>query len=301
MRQTDRLRIALAIQWGAGAVAGLAWFSLPWWLLPPVAIGLAAIGVAVVLGAEFLVAAAVDPVRAGGAQSGRAWLAWFGETIAHLHAFWVLQPFQADDGRRSADGTDRPAVLLIHGFSCNRAVWLPLIGSGKLDGCHVETVDLSPACGSIEGQATQIDAAVRSLKARSGARQVALVAHSMGGLAALAYLRRFGHDSVRTAIALAVPFGGTLMANLLACPAARQMRPGNAWLKQLIDAIEPQARGKIVCFACRDDNIIVPRAAATLPGARQVLVAGVGHLALTCDPHTWAAIADLVGRTGQGP
>jgi triacylglycerol lipase len=298
MRQRDRLRVALAIQWGAGALVGACWFSLPWWLLPPAGVALAGLGVALVLGAEFLMAAMVDPAPVRG-KPARAWSAWAGETIAHLRAFWLLQPFRADFERHEpAAGADRPAVLLIHGFSCNRAVWLPLLASGRLSACNVDFVDLAPACGSIEGHARQIEAAVGALRARTGARQVSLIAHSMGGLAALAYLRRCGHQAIRVAVAIAVPFGGTFAAHFLACPAARQMRPGNRWLSDLVDSIVPTARDRILCIASRDDNIIVPRAGAVLPGARHVIVGGAGHLALTCDPAVWTLIGEAVGMSG---
>ena len=71
-----------------------------------------------------------------------------------------------------------------------------------------------------------------------------IVAHSMGGLVARAYLRRHGGAQVARVITLGTPHHGTALANLAPGSNARQMsRPGgqpNAWLAQLAASETPQ-------------------------------------------------------------
>lgn len=263
-----------------------AWLPVPWWLVIPAGAVLAALATCLVLVAEFLLADRRDPQPRGAPAT--VFCAWRTEVRAHFHAFWVLQPFAADFPEPvPVHEPSRPAVLLVHGFGCNRAIWLPLLRSGQLSGCSLATVDLVPACASIEVQAIRIDQAMRRLIARSGARRVSVVAHSLGGLAVLAYLRRFGDASLEVLIALATPFAGTRAAHLLRCPAVRQMRPADPWRRELIESIGESIRSRMLCVASRNDNVVVPRSSAALPGASVYWIDGVGHLATTCDTRVW--------------
>ena len=85
-----------------------------------------------------------------------------------------------------------PGVLLIHGFFCNRQLWRPLARWLTARGHPLGALDLEPVLGSIDDYVPAIERAVTELLARTGAPAVALVGHSMGGLAARAYLRRHG-------------------------------------------------------------------------------------------------------------
>jgi hypothetical protein len=44
--------------------------------------------------------------------------------------------------------------------------------------------------------------------------------------------------------------------------------------------------------ATRDDNLVIPRSSPLLPGAKQIELDGVGHLALIEDPRAWQIVAD---------
>jgi pimeloyl-ACP methyl ester carboxylesterase len=301
MRQSWRLRVALAVQWGLGWAAAAAWLRLPGFLALLAAPILAALGVAAVLAIEFALGAALEAVPQRPRLAAIA-AAWRSELGAHLRGFWWLQPFRAGDpSRRPASLTGLDAVLLVHGFGCNSAMWLPLLESGRLAGVAVGTVDLDPPCASIEEHAGRIDAAVRELKQRARAQRVCLLAHSMGGLAVLAYLRRYGDGSVGRIVALATPFAGTWAAHWLACPAARQMRPLDPWRVTLIGELSPDLRRRILCVASRQDNVVVPRQSAALPGAHVRWVESIGHFALSCDPAIWHLAIDYLRGDGESP
>ena len=71
---------------------------------------------------------------------------------------------------------------------CNRGVWLHWLGHLRAAGHAHVAVNLEPVLGSIDGYAKAIDDAVRRVTEATGLPPV-LVCHSMGGLAARAWLR----------------------------------------------------------------------------------------------------------------
>jgi pimeloyl-ACP methyl ester carboxylesterase len=290
------LRISLIVQLVAGTL-------LARWLLPddagwPAAIGLGlllpVVGTALVLAVELLVGAIVDPrqPRTGVGQVLRVWL---GETACSLRVFGWRQPFAADFPEPAVvHDPARPALLLIAGYVCNRAVWKPLLDSGTLAHCNVATVNIEPVFGSIDLYAREIDAAVTRLRRASGAAQVVLVCHSMGGIAARAYLRQHGDDAVRQVITLASPHHGTVFGLLGHGANARQMAKGCTYLTTLAGAETVARRRRFTCIATADDNLVVPRASPLLPDAQWHVVDGVGHLALLEDPRAWTLIAQAI-------
>jgi triacylglycerol lipase len=284
--------------WSIGvplAGAGLAW----WWLPPPVdpwllvaaavAAPLALVGFLV--GIEFLVAAAVDP-RLPRRPPWRALRVWLDECRTALAVFFWRQPWRAGfDEPPLLRDADRPALLLIPGFMCNRAVFRPLLDSGQLADFNVATVNLEPIFGDIDHYAEVVHGAVERLRRASGAARVMLVGHSMGGLAARVYLRRYGDAHVARVVTLASPHHGTIFGRLGASRNVRQMAKGSPFVEHLSRDDRGRWR-RFTTVASRDDNLVVPRSSPLLPGARQVELDGVGHLALIEDRRAWQVIAD---------
>jgi pimeloyl-ACP methyl ester carboxylesterase len=277
----------------AGALA--AW----WWLPEPVepwmiVAGAALAPVAIVgglLAIEFTVAAAVDPRSPRGSPLAvlRAFLL---EASVSLRLFLWRQPWRSGFPEPSlARDPRRPALLLIAGFMCNRAAWKPLLDSGRLAQFNVATVNLEPIFGDIDHYADVVHHAVEKLRAATGAARVILVGHSMGGLAARVYLRRHGDAHVARVVTLASPHHGTIFGRLGHSRNARQMARGSHFVEHL----RQHDRGRWSRFATvatRDDNLVVPRSSPLLPGARQVELDGVGHLALIEDPRAWQVVVE---------
>ncbi len=294
MKLATLLRISLAVQVGGGTLAAAWWLpagTSPWVAF---AIGFAVppAGHALVLGIEFAIAAAADPRRPR-APLPHVLAVWLRETSASLRAFAWRMPFFARFAEPPIvrDG-ERPAVLLVHGYLCNRAVWKPWLDAGGFAGCNVATVDLAPPFGDLDGYADLVHAAVGRLRAASGADRIRLVAHSMGGLAVRCYLRRHGDSKVAAAITIASPHHGTLLARFGHGRNAAQMRPDSAFLRELAQSEDEVRRAKFICIATLDDNLIVPRTSPLLAGARHHLLDGVGHLATIEDRRVW----DIVER-----
>src|SRR5262249_38419146 len=195
------LRIALVAQLAAGLALG--WWLLPdglRWIAVPIAFAIPLVGTGFMLAIEFAVGATVDP-RATPLPFARLVAVWWGETEISTRMFGFSQLFAAGFPEPTlVNDAARPAVLLVQGYLCNRAVWRGLLDSRRLAVANVATVNLEPILGSIERYAEVIRNAVEKLRAATGAQQVVLVGHSMGGLAIRAYLREFGDGSVSKVI-----------------------------------------------------------------------------------------------------
>ena len=188
------------------------------------------------------------------------------------------------------DATAPPAVLpvlLLHGYGCNSGFWQQL--GVRLTAARIShaSVDLGPVTGDIDGYSVQVAAAAESLLAASGAAQLNIVAHSMGGLAARAWLRNDPHALARTArlITLGSPHHGTVLANLGVGLNARQMRRSkagepSAWLRALAAGESAAARARMVSIWTYHDNIVAPQRSSCLDGATNIALSGVGHVAL---------------------
>jgi len=186
-----------------------------------------------------------------------------------------------------------PPVLLVHGYGCNSGYWAHLAPLLDREGISHAGVDLEPVAGSIDDYAPLIEARVRELCAATGAARIAIVAHSMGGLAARAWMRAYGGaGSARVArlITLGTPHHGTALARFGPGANAVQMRRDSPWLRALAESETPDVRARIVSLYTHHDNIVAPQDSSVLPGARNVAFGGVGHVALGSNPRVLAEV-----------
>lgn len=262
---------------------------------------------AAVLAVEFAVmrhANASDPApRAPLALSVRAWLR---ETLHFLLVFGIWQPFRSQsmadhlpgqapqalrgptpgEGKPPGQGLPRAArgVLLVHGFVCNRGLWRGWMKQLRNDDVPCMAVNLEPVFGRIEDYAGIIEQAVQRLEGLTGQPPI-VVAHSMGGLAVRHWWAQTDcTDRLHHLITLGSPHHGTRLARLGVAPNARQMRPANAWLGQLARRELPDMHARTTCFYSHCDNIVFPASSATLPGAANRHLTGVGHVSLVFRP-----------------
>jgi pimeloyl-ACP methyl ester carboxylesterase len=258
---------------------------------------------AFVLGLDFLLAWAVRAQRphAGPLKGSWLWLrAWVLETLASLRTFSIAQPLLHRHPLASADDRSEPArlpVLLIHGFFCNRALWLPLARRLAAAGHATAALNLEPIHSSIEDYLPQVDKAVADLRQRTGAAQVALVCHSMGGLVARAYLRRHGDAGVASVVTLGTPHRGTVHARFARGTNVGQMRRNSQWLQQLAADEPPERLQRFSVIRTWQDNIVAPQGDQTLPGAT-IDFEGLGHVGLVYDRAVGEAVIAALARAG---
>lgn len=190
-----------------------------------------------------------------------------------------------------------PAVVAIHGYGANRGSLRPLVLMLEAAGLGPVFAPNLPAAGaSIEAYAQALEVEVRRVASATG-RPVVIVGHSMGGLGARAYLARHGSREVAALVTLGSPHHGTRTAFLGAGPNARQMRPGSAFL-QALEAGERDATPGLPATSIYSlhDDVVMPQATSELAWARNVRLAGEGHLSILDAPQSWEAVRGAVAR-----
>ncbi len=228
----------------------------------------------------------------GGAAGPRSWRCAFAEGLALFAAFVVIQPFErwwmgADAVGRLAPG--RMPILLVHGYLCNRGLWWWLRRRLRARRFAVATINLEPPLAGLDQLAARLGARIDALLAETGAEKVALVTHSMGGLAARAYLQQHGAARVARLVTLAAPHHGTTIATLGCGRNAREMRLESEWLRRLNAGPWPPI--PVASVWSLDDEIVTPPDTSRLAGARETVMSGLGHLAMVFSP---AVLARLV-------
>ena len=184
-------------------------------------------------------------------------------------------------------------VLLLHGVLCNAGVWLRMsrvLAAARI--APVYTMSYGPPLASIELFADQLAAKIDAILAATGARSVVVVAHSMGGLVALAYFRRFGAAKVRRLISLGSPYHGSVHARFCPGVCLAEIRPGSRWL-DLLHAT-PFALPLVFSIWSWHDSMVAPQTSAMLAGAENIALTGVGHNALLADRDAAAKVVALI-------
>lgn len=208
-------------------------------------------------------------------------VAWARETCQGLRVFAWRQPFA---WRRPKDWVpqahDARGVVFIHGFACNRGFWAPWLQRCRRERMPCVAINLEPMQGPIENYLPLLDAAVQRMAHATGKPPV-LVAHSMGGLVARAWLRETASNRARVAhiVTIGTPHHGTWLARFSHLPNGRQMRIANPWLEAL-RASHPTEPGLFTCWWSNTDNVVFPPSTATLPAASNHLIRGAGHVDL---------------------
>ena len=221
--------------------------------------------------------------------------AWLREVIAAPKVFLWWQPFRSqaisDNLAPNVSQNPQRGVVFIHGFFCNRAFWSPWMRQLMTQNRAFVSVTLEPAFGSIDDYAAIVEAAVAKVTATTG-QAPTLICHSMGGLAARAWLRSNIVNSVSNdarihrVITIGTPHFGTALSTekaLLPFINTHQMQRLGAWTQQLaIDeaAQNPQRYAKFTCWYSDCDNIVAPTSTAMLLGADNRLASAQGHVSM---------------------
>lgn len=232
------------------------------------------------------------PNASGLRHWGRVLRAWALEVCACERVFSWQQPFAA---KAQADHlpphSAQRGVLLLHGFTCNRGLWNSWLQALRQRGQPCIALTLEPAFGSIDGYVEAIEAAIARLEQCSPGLAPVIVAHSMGGLAARAWLRRTGQPGrVRRIITLGSPHAGTRLARWAHTANGRQMRRHSDWLKQLAASESAALYRQFDCIYSEADQVVYPADTAVLPGSRALHLAAVGHLGLVFAPQSYATL-----------
>lgn len=271
------LRKALLAQWLAGAALGalLVWRH---WAELPAAILLALL---FPLLTTVLAIGYTATVSRPGESALSWWRAFVGEAWSSVVVFILRQPWTHGQPPLlpATEGShERIPVVLVHGYMCNHRLWDNVAKQLRSQGHAVQAVNLEPLFTSIDNYAPIVEQAVQTLMAHTGQKQVALVGHSMGGLALRAWARRYGLERAAKLMSLGTPHAGTQVPQQLPSPNGRQMTWGSEWL-QTLQAQEGEAlRDRFEIALTAQDNIVFPQRAQVLAGVPVTVFEGIGHL-----------------------
>lgn len=221
-----------------------------------------------------------------------------------LHSSWFMA--RAAGCERIYPNSSAIPLLLLHGYGCNSGYWTQLMTRLDAQCISHAALDLEPVMGDIDDYVPLVARACEALCAKTNAEQVIIVAHSMGGLVARAYLRDHGATRVAHVFTLGTPHHGTRMANFGIGSNAAQMRrtpgadaPESAWLQQLSATETPERRALITSIFTHHDNIVAPQTSSQLPGARNIEMGGVGHVALGRNARVLDCLLDEIARLAR--
>lgn len=184
-------------------------------------------------------------------------------------------PWRAAPAQWCAEDMRAP-LLLVHGFLCNGAVWIPF--ARHLRGRSFASVSLEPSYRHFERQLDDLHAAVLALGARSGRARVTLVGHSMGGLLARAYAQRHP-ERLAAVVCVAAPHHGTLLADYIYGVEAGPPSARCQWLAALNRGDGERIGVPSLNLWSADDNIVIPARSAQLAHTRERTLHGHGHMA----------------------
>jgi triacylglycerol esterase/lipase EstA (alpha/beta hydrolase family) len=219
------------------------------------------------------------------------------ESTASVSAFVWRMPFRPNLTLPQPTTIDKAkvAVLLVHGYGCNRAMWLKFSKGLSRQGYASEGINLEPPLGSIDDYPQIIENGVQTLLHRTGATQIAIVAHSMGGLAARAFLNvstQENNQRIAKVITLGTPHQGTVHASIGQGKNTRQMQRKSHWRDALAARERPEDIAKLVCILTHQDNIVAPQAGQTVTGAKTIELHGIGHVALAYSDEVLALVVN---------
>ncbi|TAG28982.1 MAG: alpha/beta fold hydrolase [Burkholderiales bacterium] len=283
-------RFGVARQWWSDKTGGLLLLSLPF-----------VIRLLVTTGSYAMSRLRGMSIKAHQSLSVAQWLRFFCTEYFHLCSVSLLyipfDPlFRTASERATHNATKlKPGevIVLQHGYTNGGAVWHSTAKALERSGYRVFAIS-QPWFQSIDGMAERLHDRIERVVALTGATQVTLVAHSMGGLISRAYLRRYGNTRVTRLITLGTPHHGTHHAALALGTNGAQMRPGNAWLTELN---KTPVTVPFTSIYSVHDTIISPQDSSAMTEATNLELHGIGHVAMPSGRATRAHLLQILQRS----
>jgi len=236
------------------------------------------------------------PVAARAGAALGAFVTECGATVALM----LATPFRVRNGSRRGVASERRPVLLLHGYAQHPANFLWLARRLRRDGwSHVYTLRHAPMFGDIERSAARLGATIDRIRDATGAPAVDVVAHSMGGLVARAYVcTRGAACGIARLVTLGTPHQGTHVFRRLGHdPMLIQMRPDSPLLRRLASDDPVPTLVECVAIYSTGDAVVVPPHNGYYKGAFNIEVAGTGHMSMLFSRR----IYDLVRENLEAP
>ena len=203
--------------------------------------------------------------------------------------------------RRSAH--ERNPIVFVHGWSSSASVWATMTARFQADGwpeAYLVAWSYDTSQSNVE-TAEQLAHQVDSLLARTGARRVDIVSHSMGALPARYYARNLGGAArIDGWASLGGPSHGTITAFACFARSCREMRPGSAFLRALNEGDETPGPTRYATWRSPCDLVILPQDSPVLEGAVNEATVCLLHLELPTNATVYAQVRDWLAANEPG-
>lgn len=213
---------------------------------------------------------------------------WWARDYAYA-ANWQLRAFfSPHNAEEYTSGTRRP-VVVIPGIWETWGFLRPLIEELHAAGHPVHVVR---ALGRNRRPIPDAARLVADLLAERDLRDVAIVAHSKGGLIGKYLMSEADADGrVTLMVAICTPFAGSIYARFMLAPSLREFSPRDPTTLQLQRTLEVNARITTI------SGVFDPHIPAlwALEGATNVTLDTGGHFRPVSDPRTIRVVLDTIG------
>jgi pimeloyl-ACP methyl ester carboxylesterase len=171
-------------------------------------------------------------------------------------------------------------IIVLHGYAQNRANFLPLAwrmrraGLGPIFGFEYWTL------GRTAAAARQLGWFIDEVRAATGATEVDVIGHSMGGVVGRYYVSLAGGDGiVKHLITIGSPHSGTEISKIGLGHPTRELVLGSALLTRLA-AAPPPAHTRVTVVWSRGDALVPGARQLAYPSAEVITYPDLGHVAL---------------------
>ncbi len=214
-----------------------------------------------------------------------------------VEAFWVLitQPlfvFFYIFGGRARGGSRGVPIVFVHGYLQNRVVFLRMARAIRRETGRPTYAFNYDSRTSIARIAGRLEAFVNRICAESGATEVDIVAHSLGGVVAFEYLSS-EHSRARRCVTIASPHQGVMWRGPLIGPSGAELRAGSAYFGE---RGARELRVPCLSIASTHDNVVHPSSTSSIAsrGGTDAVVANCGHLSILFAPDVIARVTQFI-------
>lgn len=194
--------------------------------------------------------------------------------------------------------TAHTPVVFVHGFSGSAGNWTTAeaVFAAKGYASNELYAFQYDWTASNKSSAAGLAGYVQQVLAKTGAQQVDIVNHSMGGLVSDWYVKQLGGQPyVRHLASIAGANHGTTFAGAcLVYASCVEMYPGSAFLGTLNTGDETPGATRYATWYSPCDGVILPYTSTTLSGAANHLVACQTHIGYLTDTVTLGAVATFL-------
>ncbi|TDQ00845.1 esterase/lipase family protein [Labedaea rhizosphaerae] len=198
----------------------------------------------------------------------------------------------------TAHAAGHTPVVFVHGYSGNSSNWTTAEAVFAARGYSANEMygfNYNWA-GSNKTSAAALSAYVDNVLRTTGASQVDIVNHSMGGLVSDWYIKQLGgQPKVRHLASIAGANHGTTFASgCLVNVSCQEMLPGSSFITTVTSGDETPGSTKYATWYSPCDGVIIPYTSTRLNGATNNLVACQTHIGYLTDTFTLGAVATFL-------